>query len=53
MGADFLCLFLCNFFCNSLGVLYSITLVTGLGGGQRGACNEPPSRGLRTGVHGA
>ena len=54
MGRAFICLFplfftparllfLCNFF-----GAYHI-LGTGLGGGQRGACNVPPPRGQRTG----
>jgi len=41
-GPRFFCYFLCDF----LGRIY---LGTGLGGGQRGACNVPPPRGQRTG----
>jgi hypothetical protein len=43
------------FFCSSLCLPFVISLVrfyflgTGLGGGQREACNEPQSRGQRTG----
>ena len=33
-----------------ISLVRSITLGTVLGGGQRGACNVPPSRGLRTGT---
>jgi len=40
--------FLCSFLCDFLGA-HLLFLGTGLGGGQRGACNVPPSRGKRMG----
>ena len=39
--------FLCTFFYDFLGA-HLFFLGTGLGAGQRGACNVPPLHGLRT-----